>query len=149
MKKILGTMLAVFLLTVSGAFASEGNSVENDIRIEALLSEAESFSVDNPSHDPFKPLLTKKIRIPEPAQEVITIREEEPRKKIVPPVTVKVAGICGNSKNRYAVIEFEGSQYVVKSGETVNGKFSVISILEDGIVIFSFEQSLRNVFKLS
>ncbi len=149
MKKILGTMLVVFLLAVSCAVASEGNSVENDTRIEALLSDAESFSVDNLSHDPFKPLVTKKIRIPEPPQEVITIREEEPRKIIVPPVTVKVAGICGNSKNRYAVIEFEGSEYVVKSGETVNGKFSVVSILEDGIVIFSFEQSLRNVFKLS
>lgn len=149
LKKIIGTAIVVAMLVNLQAvtFAQE---IANENEIVEALAPAEVFKMENADHDPFRPVVQKQVK---EFVKPVEIKEkklvEVEQKKVVVPVKIKVSGICGNDKERIAVIEFEGGEYLVKTGQTVNGKFSVIEILDDRIVIYAVAQSRRDVFKLS
>jgi Tfp pilus assembly protein PilP len=148
-KKAIGTVVVVALMMMFQGFVFAQETVSENEIVETL-THGQVFAVENSEHDPFKPLVQKKVKElvkPVETQETKTAKVEE--KKIVVPVKIKVAGICGNNSERLAVIEFEGGEYVVKVGQMINGKFSVVEILDDRIVIFAVAQSRRDVFKLS
>jgi Tfp pilus assembly protein PilP len=145
-KKAIGTVVVVALMMMFQGFVFAQETVSENEIVETL-THGQVFAVENSEHDPFKPLVQKKVKELVKPVETKTAKVEE--KKIVVPVKIKVAGICGNNSERLAVIEFEGGEYVVKVGQMINGKFSVVEILDDRIVIFAVAQSRRDVFKLS
>ena len=105
---------------------------------------------DNP--DPFRPAIKKQVLIPpkriEPPKEK---EKEEPRRPTPPPpppLKIYVKGIVGNEGVRYAVIEFEKDEKTVVKNQTVDGKFKVIDIYADRIVVYSNKEQKRYTFKI-
>lgn len=149
MKKIIGTFLVVLsLFSASLSFAVEGSLGETEI--VAALAQQDSFSSETNIRDPFKPLVKKEVKTFIRPEEVIKPKKQDlPVEKMIKPIRLKVSGICGNPDGRLAIIEFEGNEFVVTAGQTVNGAFSIIEVVEDGVIIFAHEQSRRHVFKLA
>ena len=71
------------------------------------------------------------------------------REKIVPQLKVIVKEINGEKdENRSAVIEFEGKEITVKKDQIVDGKFKVIDIYPDRIVVYSSQEQRRHTYKI-
>ena len=67
----------------------------------------------------------------------------------VEPIVILVKSIVGEEdNNRYAVIEFEGEEMTVRKDQIVPGKFKVVDIFPDRMVVYSNKEQRRHTFKL-
>ena len=106
---------------------------------------------DNP--DPFRPKIRKEIVVPLPTKTPTDQKRKEDEKKreekkIIPPLKIFVKGIVGNEGVRYAVIVFENEEKTVVKNQIVDGKFKVIDIYSDRIVVYSNREERRYTFKI-
>lgn len=70
--------------------------------------------------------------------------------KTVAPLKIIVKNIEGNNEDDYyAVIEFEGEEMTVRKDQIVEGKFKVIDIFSDRIVVYSNREQRRHTYKIS
>lgn len=136
--------LMVFLYSAAFAFSPEPVSEATTIDI---ISESDPFSTVE--SDPFRPRISKKVTIIERHKEIEKVPPEPiKQEKVIVPLKLKVTGICGNEKMRQAIIEFENSELTVQTGQTVNGKFKIMEITEEAVVIYSMQEERRSIFKL-
>ncbi|HNX75366.1 MAG TPA: hypothetical protein PLM07_10860 [Candidatus Rifleibacterium sp.] len=139
--------LSALIFSMNTLMAEESQNNET-ATIDQLCHDF-AFTGEIASHDPFKPVITKKVielvkieRQPEfaPPKEV---------KKVIPPLKLTVTGICGNDLAREAIVKFENDEHIVKPGQVVNGKFKVVDIDSGKVVVYSIGEARRATFVLS
>lgn len=139
--------------TSTSAQANDSSSSEANLeepeRVEVLAGKYK-FSPANENKDPFKPLVVKKVVLPPAPPPVVkpTGPAAPPPPPPPKPIQLFVSGICGNDNERLAMITFENKQYVVSKDMVVDGKFKVVDILPDRIVIYSNKEQMRRTFPL-
>ena len=104
---------------------------------------------DNP--DPFRPKIEKEVVVPRPPKDTVVTpppRPQPPVKPVVPPLKLLVKGIVGNEGIRYAVVVFENEERTVVKDQVVDGKFKVVDIYSDRIVVYSNKEERRYTFKI-
>jgi len=143
----LSVAVAVIFCTMTALMAEESQS--NEAAVIDQLCQSFTFQSENAAHDPFRPLITKKVvepvkieRQPEPAP-------QKEVKKAIPPLKLTVTGICGNENVREAVIQFENDEHIVRPGQVVNGKFKVVDIENGRVVVYSIGEARRATFALN
>lgn len=110
--------------------------------------------VSNPeeNRDPFRPKIKKEVILPPKKDEVAPPQKQENDKrevkKVIPPLKIFVKGIVGNEGIRYAVIDFENEERTVVKDQIVEGKFKVVDIYSDRIVVYSNAEERRYTFKI-
>jgi len=115
-----------------------------------VLSGSHKFTPGNESKDPFKPLVVKKVILP-PAPTPISKpsgRSGPPLPPPPKPIQLFVSGVCGNENERLAMIMFENKPYVVSKDMVVDGKFKIVDILPDRLVIYSNKEQMRRTFPI-
>lgn len=124
-------------------------TLEEPEQIE-VLSAKFKFTPGNESKDPFKPLVIKKVQLP-PAPTPVA-RSSGPVGPPPPPppkpIQLFVSGVCGNETERLAMIMFENKPYVVSKDMVVDGKFKVVDILPDRLVVYSNKEQMRRTFPI-
>ncbi len=65
-----------------------------------------------------------------------------------PPLRLKLIGIVGDAESRSALIVYEGKTLTVRRDQEVEGKFKVVDILPDRIVVYSRKEQMRRTFPL-
>ena len=119
------------------------------IYVPLWYNEEGSRPEDNP--DPFRPKIQKEIVIPKPPKEQVITPQPGPKppvKQVIPPLKIFVKGIVGNEGIRYAVIVFENEERTVVKDQIVDGKFKVVDIYSDRIVVYSNREERRYTFKI-
>ncbi len=106
---------------------------------------------DNP--DPFRPAVKKELPPPPPprTRDNGGIKPPKPReeRKVIPPLKIFVKGIVGNEENgRFAIVEFEKEEMTIRKEQIVEGKFKVVDIYSDRIVVYSNAEQKRYTFKI-
>ena len=106
---------------------------------------------ENP--DPFRPAIKKEvIKIPPKPVEPPKNSGSKDTKIVTPPppppLKIYVKGIVGNEGSRYAVIDFEKDEKTVVKDQVVDGKFKVIDIYADRLVVYSNNEKRRYTFKI-
>lgn len=111
------------------------------------------FKEDKPmnNQDPFKPVITKNV--PQPVkrvQEVVKPKIEPPKPQPpkIQPIKLFVKGIVGNEGNRLAIVEFEKNEHTIVKDQIVDGKFKVVDIYADRVVVYSNKEQRRHTFKI-
>ncbi len=139
--------VAVMFCAMTALLADE--SQNSEIAIIDQLCQSFAFQSENADHDPFRPVITRKVvapviieRLPEPAP-------KKEAKKIIPPLKLTVTGICGNDSIREAIIQFENDEHIVKPGQIVNGKLKVVDIESGRVVVYSIGEARRATFVLN
>ncbi|MGM0598373.1 MAG: hypothetical protein ACQETH_01030 [Candidatus Rifleibacteriota bacterium] len=138
---------------------SPSGSEDNDFG-NAKMSEAEQvdalanefkFAPDNPDKDPFKPLVQKKVVLPPVRRAKPTSKPKKsskPKKPPIKPIKLMVSGIVGTEGDRLAVIRFENQEHTITKDQVVEGKFKVVDILSDRVVVYSNKEKRRHTFKI-
>jgi len=118
-------------------------------QIDSLLNKY-SFVTENANKDPFKPIVEKKVVLPpvRTVQPVARPGDNKPQPPAVKPIKVFVTGIVGNEGARLAVIKFENEEHTVTKDQIVDGKFKVVDIQNDRIVVYSNKEQRRHTFKI-
>lgn len=100
--------------------------------------------------DPFRPLVQKKVVLPPVVQ-----RPTKPSGPSAPPpppppkpIQLFVSGIVGNEGERLAIVNFENKIHTVAKDADVDGKFKVVDILPDRVVIYSNKEQMRRTFAI-
>ncbi len=124
-------------------------NLEEPEQVEILAGKFK-FSPGNEAKDPFKPLVVKKVVLPPaPAPAPKPAGPAAPPPPPPPkPIQLFVSGICGNDNERLAMIMFENKPYVVSKDMVVDGKFKVVDILPDRLVIYSNKEQMRRTFPI-
>lgn len=153
MKKHLNgiNILVIVIILCSGAYCANAASNNSEVDTIALLAEQNAFMIDQPGHDPFKPIISKK--------EIKSVRTElpkkmekaaqEPAKIAIEPLMLKVTGICGNDNVREAVINHKNEEFTVKAGQTINGIFKIVDISNEKVVVYAIKEARRHSFTLA
>lgn len=121
---------------------------ENE-QIEALANKF-TFATENPKKDPFKPLVEKKVILP-PVRTVRPVSrpdDSKPKPPPIKPIKLHVSGIVGGEGNRLAVVKFENNEYTITKDQVVDGKFKVVDIMNDRVVVYSNKEQRRHTFKI-
>lgn len=147
-------------LFLGGAFLFAGSTIisaQEPVQDQGgEVSQVENIEGQHPfklekDKDPFMPLI-QKPKPPDPPQrvmrEVATFTYREPPKEIIPPLKLSLQGICGNETERLAMIIYENELKVMKKDEEVNGKFKLVDILPDKVVVYSFKEQIRRTFPI-
>ncbi len=122
----------------------------NKKRFVPIWFNAEAKKIeDNP--DPFRPAIKKEVI--NPIRKVQEVKPVEKRPTTPPPPPVKpikifVKGIVGNEGNRLAIVEFEKEEMTITKDLNVNGKFKVVDIYADRVVVYSNKEQRRHTFKI-
>ncbi|NLI76445.1 MAG: hypothetical protein GX442_08390 [Candidatus Riflebacteria bacterium] len=121
---------------------------EEPAQVQAL-SDTHKFIPGVEGKDPFKPLVVKPLppkttEVVATAPVVIIPGPEKPP----PPLQLFVSGICGNESERLAMIIFENRPFVVHKEMNVDGKFKVVDVLADRLVIYSNREQMRRTFPI-
>ncbi len=109
-----------------------------------------TFTPDVPKKDPFKPLVEKKVILP-PVRRVKPVsrpRDSKPKAPPIKPIKLHVSGIVGNEGARLAVVKFENNEHTITKDQVVDGKFKVVDILSDRVVVYSNKEQRRHTFKI-
>jgi len=143
----LSVAVAVIFCAMNALMAEE--SQNDEIAVIDQLCQNFAFQSESADHNPFRPLITKKVvepvkieRLPEPVS-------QKAIKKAIPPLKLTVTGICGNDSVREAVVQFENDEHIVRPGQVVNGKFKVIDIENGRVVVYSIGEARRATFVLA
>ncbi|GAB4276162.1 MAG: hypothetical protein Kow0029_17910 [Candidatus Rifleibacteriota bacterium] len=118
-------------------------------QVDALANKY-TFAPENPKKDPFKPLVEKKVVLP-PVRTVKPVtpqRYSKPKPPPIKPIKLIVSGIVGNEGSRLAVVKFENNEITITKDQVVDGKFKVVDILPDRVVIYSNKEQRRHTFKI-
>lgn len=119
-------------------------------QIDALANKY-TFATENPKKDPFKPLVEKKVILP-PVRTVKPVSRSgssKPKAPAIKPIKLHIAGIVGSEGNRLAVVKFDNKEYTITKDQVVDGKFKVVDILNDRVVVYSNKEQRRHTFKLA
>ena len=105
---------------------------------------------DNP--DPFR-LAIKKDVMPIPERRPVNVKpvDKTPAKPVTPPpppIKIFVKGIVGNEGSRLAIVEFEKEEMTITKDQIVEGKFKVVDIYADRVVVYSNKEQRRHTFKI-
>ena len=143
-------MLIVFLTALMFSsfpvLAMEENSPDENEKVTMLVT---TERIPQLAKDPFCPLVKRpEKRFEIKPKEIEKAKVAKVEQIPVKPLEIKINGICGNESRRHALIEFENSALTVQAGQTVNGKFNVIEVTENSVVVFSIAQQRRAVFKI-
>ncbi len=124
-------------------------SLSEKDQIDLLAKETE-FNPENRKKDPFKPLVVKKVVLP-------PVRRVKPRttpktfkrpKPVVKPIKLFVSGIVGNEGSRLAIVKFENKEHTITKDQVVAGKFKVVDIFSDRVVVYSNKEQRRHTFRI-
>ena len=128
------------------AGADEADQVET-------LTEKFPFKFEK-EKDPFKPIVEKKVAQLPVAPPPSSIKKtsyssnQPPAPPPPPPLKLQLTGVVGNDSERLAMIMFENELKIVKKDEEVKGKFKVVEILPDKVVVYSNKEQMRRTFPL-
>ncbi|MBF0498967.1 MAG: hypothetical protein HQM09_02440 [Candidatus Riflebacteria bacterium] len=126
-------------------------SLDETEQIDVIM-QASKFKIENENKDPFRPLVEKKIAMPvippSPKPSGGGGIPKPPPPPPPKPIALHVQGICGNDNERLAMIEFEGKFQTVTKDMVVDGKFKVVDILPDKLVIYSNKEQMRRTFPI-
>lgn len=107
--------------------------------------------VEIPDRDPFKPIVEKKVVLP-PVRKVQEVKPvEKDKKPVAPPIKpikLFVSGIVGNEGSRLAIVKFENEEMTITKDQIVEGKFKVVDIYADRVVVYSNKEQRRHTFKI-
>ncbi|NLM16822.1 MAG: hypothetical protein GX221_03805 [Candidatus Riflebacteria bacterium] len=98
--------------------------------------------------DPFKELIQDRPVTRTLPPKTVSVKTMAPKREQVPPLQMTVQGIVGNDQKRLAVVKFEGKEFVISQGQPVEGKFRVVDIFPDRVVVTSIRDSSRSTFRL-
>ncbi len=106
--------------------------------------------VEKPKKDPFRPIVEKKVVLPpvRKVQEVKPVEKQKPAAPPVKPIKIFVSGIVGNEGSRLAYVKFENEELVLSKDQIVEGKFKVVDIYQDRVVVYSNKEQRRHTFKI-
>jgi len=143
----LSVAVAVIFCAMTALMAEE--SQNSEVAVIDQLCQNFTFQGENAGHDPFRPLITKKVVEPLKIERQVEPAPQKEVKKIIPPLELKVTGICGNENVREAVIQFENDEHIVRPGQVVNGKLKVVDIENGRVVVYSIREARRAAFALN
>ncbi len=131
------------------AGGAEPGKMSEQEQVEALIAKY-TFATENPKKDPFRPIVEKKVVLPpvRPVQPVSRPQDTKPAPPPVKPIRLFVTGIVGNEGQRLAVVKFENDELTLVKDQIVEGKFKVVDILNDRVVIYSNKEQRRHTFKI-
>ena len=115
------------------------------------LAGLHKFEIANPKKDPFKPLVVKKVILPPVRRRTPTRRTQKPSAPKPPPIKpiqLFVSGVVGNEGQRLAIVKFENKEYTIHKDQVVQGKFKVVDILNDRVVVYSNKEQRRHTFRI-
>lgn len=127
------------------------SATADEVETVEILANKFKFSPPKESKDPFKPLIVKKVILPPPPPPSAQKPSGPPTPPPPPPpkpIHIFVSGICGNDNERLAMIKFENKDYIVTKDMVVDGKFKVIDILPDRVIIYSNKEQMRRTFTI-
>lgn len=132
-----------------GGDAVDGAKLTEQEQVDGLINKF-TFVTENANKDPFKPIVEKKVVLPpvRTVQPVARPQDSKPQPPPVKPIKVFVTGIVGNEGERLAVIKFEDEEHTVTKDQIVDGKFKVVDIQNDRIVVYSNKEQRRHTFKI-
>ena len=106
--------------------------------------------VEKAKKDPFRPIVEKKVVLPpvRKVQEVKPVEKQKPAAPPVKPIKIFVSGIVGNEGSRLAYVKFENEELVLSKDQIVEGKFKVVDIYQDRVVVYSNKEQRRHTFKI-
>lgn len=136
------------------AESSSGSGVDTSKMTEAeqvdALMNRFTFATENPKKDPFRPIVEKKVVLPpvRTVQPVARPQDAKPAPPPVKPIRLFVAGIVGNEGNRLAIVKFENEEYTISKDQIIEGKFKVVDVLSDRVVVYSNKEQRRHTFKI-
>lgn len=141
-------VIGVFVFVTANVSAETVQNSESDT-ISQLASEF-AFPGEVANHDPFKPVIVKKVIDLIKIDRNVKVEPPvtEPKKEVVPPLKLKVTGICGNDGLRQAIIQFENDEYIVENGQVIDGKFKVVDVTSDKLVVYSIREERRSSFPI-
>lgn len=133
----------------AGGDAVDGSKLTEQEQVDGLINKF-TFVTENANKDPFKPIVEKKVVLPpvRTVQPVSRPQDSKPQPPPVKPIKVFVTGIVGNEGERLAVIKFEDEEHTVTKDQIVDGKFKVVDIQNDRIVVYSNKEQRRHTFKI-
>lgn len=143
------TVMFFVVFAANTVWADTPHSSESEI--VTIIANENLFLAEVPGHDPFKPVIGKRIAIIK-IEKPTKLKEKEQSKTnsvAVEPLQVNVTGICGNDQIRQALIKLGNLEYTLVAGDMVEGKFSVVEVKPEEVVLYSVKESKRKVFKLS
>ncbi len=131
------------------AGGAEPGKMSEQEQVEALIAKY-TFATENPKKDPFRPIVEKKVVLPpvRPVQPTARPQDTKPAPPPVKPIRLFVTGIVGNEGQRLAVVKFENDELTLVKDQIVEGKFKVVDILNDRVVIYSNKEQRRHTFKI-
>ncbi len=131
------------------AAGMESPKMSESEQVEAIANKF-TFAAENPKKDPFRPLVEKKVILP-PVRTVKPVSnpdDSKPKPPPIKPIKLYVSGIVGNDSCRLAVVKFENEEYTLTKDMVVDGKFKVVDILTDRVVVYSNKEQRRHTFKI-
>ncbi|MDD3146964.1 MAG: hypothetical protein PHD82_06645 [Candidatus Riflebacteria bacterium] len=133
----------------TSASPAETAKMTEQEQVDALINKY-TFATENPKKDPFRPIVEKKVVLPpvRPVQPVSRPQDSKPAPPPVKPIRLFVTGIVGNEGQRLAVIKFENNEMTVTKDQIVEGKFKVVDVLSDRVVVYSNKEQRRHTFKI-
>ncbi|MBF0546602.1 MAG: hypothetical protein HQM08_19305 [Candidatus Riflebacteria bacterium] len=133
----------------AGATAPTGGYGETE-QIETIL-QASKFKLEKEAKDPFRPLIEKKIKpppAPPPMPKGPSGPPKPPPPPAVKPLQLFIQGVCGNDSDRLAMVVFENKPLTIQKGQQVEGKFKVVDILNDKVIVYSEKEQMRKTFPI-
>ena len=106
--------------------------------------------LENPDKDPFRPIIEKEVVLPPVRQQPVQVKpqEKKPTAPPIKPIKLFVSGIVGNEGNRLAIVKFENEELTISKDQIVEGKFKVVDIYADRVVVYSNKEQRRHTFKI-
>ncbi|MBQ3644609.1 MAG: hypothetical protein II961_08435 [Candidatus Riflebacteria bacterium] len=107
--------------------------------------------LENAKKDPFKPIIEKKVDMP-PVRPKVEVKQQprdtKPAPPPIKPIKLFVSGIVGNEGSRLAIVKFENEELTISKDQIVEGKFKVVDIYADRVVVYSNKEQRRHTFKI-
>ncbi|MBR4569428.1 MAG: hypothetical protein IKO19_01985 [Candidatus Riflebacteria bacterium] len=107
--------------------------------------------LEKPEKDPFKPIIEKEVVLPPVRQQPVAVKPQEKKAPAPPPIKpikLFVSGIVGNEGNRLAIVKFENEELTISKDQIVEGKFKVVDIYADRVVVYSNKEQRRHTYKI-
>lgn len=143
-KNLVVLCLVGFLLVVTQIFAENESILEKKNE-----KDNENLSETNTNNNSIKKKIFKSIK-----ESIMPYREQIRRENRMnervnnPQLKVFIKEIYGDEENRSAVIEFEGKEITVVKDQVVDGKFKVVDIYPDRMVVYDNAAQRRHTYKI-
>lgn len=147
--RLLAVVLIGIFVCATAPLSAEMSQTSETETISQLASQF-SFAGEIADHDPFKPVIVKKVINLIKVDRNVKVEPPviEPKKEVIPPLKLKVTGICGNDGLRQAIIQFENDEYIVENGQVIDGKFKVVDVTSDKLIVYSIREERRASFPI-